>query len=307
MTNIQKEEIKELIRAEKNRLGTFKAVAVKCKVSEPTISQLLNDAYLAKGDDMLLKIGLALGYRFDDGSWQIAETTDFKIVTGVLDDAKHESMFIGISDVAGSGKTSAADVYLESNRRNSVYKINCKDWSGREFLLAMAKEIGAEMPKGYVKVSDLISSISATVKKISSSKPLVIIDQANSLKASALRTLIHIYNECEDILGIVIMGAESLEYEIKKGVRLNRTGYDEIDSRFGRKYVKLVGATASDARMICKMNGIEDAALQDTIFRESEPVHHTLSGGRQILVIKDKRRLKRIIKRERLRLKQYGS
>jgi DNA transposition AAA+ family ATPase len=308
ITNVQKNEIIQLIEAEKMRLGSYKAVAVKCKVSETTVSQLLSGTYLAKGDDMYLKIALALGYEFDEGRWNIAtDVTNFRIIAEVLNDAKEESMFIGISEKAGSGKTATADIYLSQNKSKGVFKLNCKEWSGRIFLLELAREIGSEIPKGYASVNDLIENIADTIKKIAYARPLIILDQANSLKPSALRTLIHLFNECEDILGVVIIGTDNLECEIKRGVRLNKTGYDELDSRFGRKYIHLIGATLKDTRKICEVNGITDPKLQEQIFKDAEPGYHTLEDGTQIGVIKDKRRLKRIIKRERLKINTYGN
>ena len=308
ITNVQKNEIIQLIESEKVRLGSYKAVSVKCKISEATISQLLSGTYLAKGDDMYLKIAVALGYEFDRGRWNIAtDVTNFRTIIEVLNDAKNESMFIGISEKAGSGKTATTDIYLSQYKSKGVFKINCKEWSGRIFLLALAREIGAEIPKGYASVNALIESISDTVKKIAHTRPLVILDQANSLKPGALRTLIHIFNECEDLLGVVILGTDNLETEIKRGVRLQKTGYDELDSRFGRKYIHLTGATLKDTRKICEVNGITDVKMQNKIFEDADPVYHTLNTGLQILVVKDKRRLKRIILRERLKLNTYGN
>lgn len=307
LTENQKKEIVVLIKTEIERLGTAAAVAKKCKMSEAAISQILNGKYAAKGDDAYETIALALGYEFDAGSWNIAETINFRIITDVLNDAKTESMFMGISHKAGSGKTATANVFLNQNRSKGVFKINCKEWSGHTFLTEIAREIGAELPKGYTKTNVLISNISATIKKseMARLRPLIILDQANSLKPSALRTLIHIYNECEDVLGLVIMGTENLEYEIKRGVRFNKPGYDELDSRFGRKYISLIGANLADTRKICEANGITDKELQNRIFLECEPSKIALKeSGKMIDAVEDIRRLKRIIKRERIRMKR---
>lgn len=301
MTNVQKNEILQLIEDEKVRLGSYRAVAKKCNISEATISQLRSGTYLAEGDDVYMKIALALDYSFDNSGWNIAtDTTDFKIITEVLNDAKSESMFIGISEIAGIGKTSTSDVFLSQHRKQGVFKLNCKEWAGRIFLLAIAREIGATIPSGYASTNALIDNIAEACKRMAHLRPLILIDQANSLKSSALCTLIHLFNECEDLLGLVVIGTENLEIEIKRGVRLNKKGFDELDSRFGRKYIKAVGATLNDTRKICAVNGITDKELQDQIFKACEPTLHTLSDGTQIRVIRDKRRLKRVIKRERL-------
>lgn len=310
MANVDKKQVLELIEAEKQRLGSYRAVAKKCGVSEGTISQLRGGSYLAEGDDMIMKIALALGYDFDDKSWKIAtDTTDFRIIEEVLDDAKNESMFIGVSDNAGCGKTAPSDVYLNWHKKEAVFKINCKEWGARKFLEKIAVEVGADIPKGYGYATEFIESIADTISGMAHMHPLLIIDQANSLKPAATCTIIHLFNELEGVLGLVALGTENLEHQIKKGVRLNKTGFDEVDSRFGRKYVHLMGATLNDTRKICAVNGIIDKALQENIFKAAEPIEYTIPEGdmkgKTIKVVKDKRRLKRIIQRELLKLKNY--
>jgi hypothetical protein len=152
----------------------------------------------------------------------------------------------------------------------------------------------------------MITSISETFKRMAHLKPELILDQANSLRSSSLRTLIHLFNECEDILGLVIIGSDNLEHEIKRGVRLNKLGYDEIDSRFGRKYIHLIGATQADVRKICEVNGITDKDTQERIFADCEPIKKELKDSdnvKSIRVVEDIRRLKRLIKSERIKLK----
>ena len=83
----------------------------------------------------------------------------------------------------------------------------------------IAREIGADVSDGYVTTGEIIESIADAFKKKAHTKPMLIIDQANSLKPAALRTLIHLFNECEDILGLVVLGTENLEVEIKRSVR----------------------------------------------------------------------------------------
>ncbi|MEL3904430.1 MAG: ATP-binding protein [Treponemataceae bacterium] len=306
MTDKQKTAILELIEAEKERLGSYRAVAKKCGLSEATISQLRKGTYLAEGDDVYETIALALAYDFDDGEWQIADITNYRIVSETLHDAKNESMFIGISHRAGSGKTATANVFLNENRRAGVFKLNCKEWGARTFLTKLAQEVGADVPKGYITSSTIIEAVSEAIKRMASTRPLIILDQANSLKPAALRSIIHLFNENEDILGMVIIGTENLEYEIKRGVRLNKLGYDEVDSRFGRKYVHLVGANLNDVRKICHVNGITDREMQESIFLECDPAPVMLENGRQIQVIEDLRRVKKVIKREKLK-ERYAS
>ena len=302
LTNKQKTDILALIEDEVQRLGSARAVAKKCRVSETAISQLRKGSYAAEGDDIYNTVALALGYEFNAGSWSLApDTTNYLIVNKVLTDAKAESMFMGIAHRAGSGKTATAEAFLARHRRGGAYMICCKEWSGRTFLQEVAREIGVELPKGYATVSALVDAVADAFKRVAHARPLLIVDQANSLKPSALRTFIYLFNACEDFLGVAILGTDNLEIEVKRGVRLNRTGYDEFDSRFGRKYIHLIGATLADTRKICAANGVTDAEAQKRIFEAAEPVRVTVEDGKSVAVVEDIRRIKRLVKSERIR------
>ncbi|NDV97621.1 ATP-binding protein [Dysgonomonas sp. 521] len=306
MTNVQKNDILKLIEDEKSRLGSYRAVAKKCGISEATISQLRSGAYTVDSDNMLDKIASALGYQYNKEGWKIAtDVEDFRNIFTVLNDAKKASLFKGISDNAGCGKTTAADAYLNLYKKQGVFKLNCREWSAGIFLTKLANELGISVPKGYVSVSDLIDLVCDAAKRMHSIKPLIILDQANSLKFSALRTLIHIENECHGILGVVILGTENLEHEIKNGVRLNKPGYDEIDSRFKRNYIKVLGVTMADCRKICAINGVTGKTTQDEIFKNSNPVYRNTLSGKSIMVIKDKRRLQQAIINKLLDAEHY--
>ncbi len=303
LTPQQKNDILQLVEEEKHRLGSYRAVATKCRISETSISLLRKGQYAAEGDDIYTTIALALGFAFDTVNWNIADTANFREVTLTLDIARKKAMFVPIAHKAGSGKTAACKVYLANNRRSGgVFMLTCREWNGRSFLLELVREIGAELPKGYANINTLIDCISNTFKRMAHLRPLLIIDQANSLKIAALRTLIHLYNDLEDLLAVVALGTENLEYEIKRGVRLTKFGYDEISSRFGTKFIHLTGANLADTRKICDANGVTDKESQSRIFHACEPSKVTLEDGRSTYVIEDIRRLKRLIKREHIQL-----
>ena len=63
------------------------------------------------------------------------------------------------------------------------------------------------------------------------------------------------------ICGIILLATDHLEKRVKKGLRLNKKGYEEIHSRIGRKFIKLNGANINDITEICIANGVEDKAI----------------------------------------------
>ncbi|RWW91837.1 ATP-binding protein [Flavobacterium cerinum] len=296
MTNVQKNEIVTAIQREIKALGSANKVSVKCEISNATISNMVNENWDLIKIEMWLKVAGKLGVQFS--GWQIAETTNFKMMNHVLTDAKNASLFIPVSEKAGAGKTAAIEVFTQANS-DSVYRIRANEWAKREFLTALALSLGIEIPKGVISVYQLGNKIIEFFKERAFQKPLLIIDEADKLKAPALRWLIAFFNELEDIVGVVISGTENLEKEIVKGVKMQAKGYDEIASRFGRNFVHLIGSTMKDVELICQANGIDNKDTITKIFNECNPVP-MIVNKQSFKVVKDMRRVKRVIKRELL-------
>ena len=306
LTNEHKQEIINLIKNKEEQFGSLRGVATFCNMSPATLSLIVQDKYVTKGDDAWLQIGNALGWKpTSSNQWVIAETTDYKNVAKIVADAKEHSLFLPISDIAGSGKTTPLKDIAEKHKTNAVFYLNCMDWDKREFLEKLCQALGIDVSRGYKTSNAMIELLIDFFQQRSLHKPLLIVDEADKLKDAAKRIFIPLYNSCEDMLGVVIAGTENLEEEIKKGVRHKKKGYDEFDSRFGRKYIKLIGCTLKDATLICNANGIDDEALIKDFFEQCNPVRKVIKmrGGTEsvIRVTHDLRRLKRLVKREQLK------
>lgn len=108
-------------------------------------------------------------------------------------------------------------------------------------------------------------------------------------------------------MGCLLAGTENLHKEIARGVRNNTKGYDEIDSRLGRSYIELPGATEQDVLDICMANGL-DSETASRIWSEVEKVKRLVkvqnkkgdTKERNLYFCEDLRRLMRFVKREQL-------
>lgn len=295
MTNVQKNELLQAIEQEIAHLGSAARVAKKAKVSDATISQMRNGNWELITEEMWLKVAQNLGYSFS--GWALVETLNYKTIANVLSDAKDASLFMGISHRAGSGKTATLKLFSEQNKNNHVFYIQAREWSRREFLTELCRILGQKMGKGYQSVDKLSALVVDFFKNRIGKKPLLIVDEADKLKPTALRFFIFLFNELEDEMGVVISGTENLQQSFERGVRFNKLGFDELSSRFGRKFIKLIGATYKDVKMICEANGLSDEAKIKEVFAECEPTLIN-RGGQDFKVVEDLRRLKRVVKRE---------
>lgn len=304
MTNLQKQTIVQHIHTEKKRLGSYAKVATKADVSGATITQMVKGNWTLITGEMWLKVGHALGY--SSASWQIAETINYRKVANICTDAKAHSLFMIIADKAGIGKSASLKTFAQEHSNESVFYICSREWAKRDFLLELCTTLGIDTGKSYTKVDQLGMKVVNFFKKRSTQKPLLIIDEADKLKESSLRWFIHLFNECEDEMSLIIAGTPHLEQKIIRGVRLRRLGFDELESRFGRAYIGLMGATMDCVRKICAINGVLDTTLQKEIFESLKPVYKDIPVGPKevtsVKVIDDLRRLKRVIIREKIKL-----
>lgn len=292
----------------KTKLGSYAKVADRCGINVGALSTIVAGKYPANEAKMLQRIATALNYRETD--WNIVRTIgNYRRISQACADAKQESMWFAISNKAGSGKTGTLEDIFNADTTGSIVLIQCEEWTGRQFLIKLIRKTSGETAlKGkYKTITELLQMACDYFNERQFDRPLLLIDEADKLRPAAFRTLIPLFNKTEDRLGLVISGTENLAKELKAGVRLAKKGYDEIESRIGRSYITLLGATKQEVKAICEANGLQDELKQDRIWHELEPMNKSVTvqakNGRRDAIVafaEDFRRLKRLIKRELL-------
>lgn len=293
------------------RLGNASKVAKRIGISDATLSTIRAGKYGANDTEMLTRIAIALEYKETD--WAVVRTiSNYRRIATVVQDAKEEKMWFAISNPAGSGKTGTLEDIYNQDSTGSITFLQAQEWTARQFIEELIrKTIGASALKGsYKPIAELLQLIADYFNEQAFISPVLIIDEADKLRPAALRLLIPLFNKTEERLGVVISGTENLKKEIKAGVRLAKKGYDEIESRFGRTYISLYGATQEEVKQICIANCIISPQTQEQIWEELETVKkmtpkNTNKGKIEVPVeyAEDFRRIKRLIKRELLKLK----
>lgn len=250
MELIKKENITEKLRAYCERYESQNKAAQSLKgVSAATVSQILNANTDLVSDEMWRNIASQIGYR--DDNWEPVETRDFKLINSFLHDAKENSLVLSLTGHAGSGKTFAMRHYAESNKR--VYMLCCSDyWTRKQFLQELLSEMGRDYA-GY-NLGEMMAEAVRALK--TTDRPLLILDEADKLSDQVLYFFITLYNQLEEECGIILCATNHLEKRLKRGLKLNKKGYNEIWSRIGRKCIELKGVAASDIAAVCEANGI---------------------------------------------------
>ena len=234
-----------------NRGSSATELARKCGISDTAMSQFRSGKYGANEDSIAEKIASGLNYY--ENAWNVVESvTSYQQVRTAFVAAKRNHKWMCISSRSGSGKTqSLIDLYNMSTD-NSVIYLKCRKWTARKFLTKLATCMGETVTR-YMDNDDLMDLVVSHINRMAGKSPLLILDDAGKLAHSALCTLIPLYD-----VGRV-------------------EGYDEIDGRFCRNYIALLGATKKDVKAICAANGINDTEEQENIWgklnkEKKEPV-----------------------------------
>ncbi len=303
ISETKKTEIVAAIEVESKKLGSMNRVARKLDVSGATISANVRNAdnWDKVSPDLWAKMAAALGISLVSQHWNLVATRNLTTMQQVLGDAQAEAMFMAVSAVAGSGKSSAIAAYKEATPGHAVYSLQCEGWGLKTFLLRLGRELGAASTP-YMTSIDLTEVVVQFFKRrAKEARTLLVLDEADKLRPAALLFLITLYNRLEDEIGLVVCGTDFLEKDIKTGVQKAKKGYDEIDSRLGRNFIHLGGASRAEVGRICAANGIGDADAQERIWNDANPVQR-LNGRGYVAIVEDLRRVKRGVKREALRL-----
>lgn len=264
MENLKKQQIANALRTYCDRYASQNKAANSLKnVSAATISQMLNGNWELIKDDMWRNVATQIGYK--DEKWAAVETSNYLRILELLNDVKANSLVMGITGDAGTGKTFACKQYAESNKQ--VYLLCCNEyWNRKLFLTELLTALGRDYT-GFT-VGEMMNEAVRVLKMQES--PLIILDEADKLSDQVLYFFITLYNQLEDECGIVLCATSHLEKRILRGIKLNKKGYNEIWSRLGRKCVKLKGVTAADVAAICEVNGITDRARVESVIADCE-------------------------------------
>ena len=258
MEQKQKQQIKEALAAYMAKYPSRNKAAQSLKgVSAPTISSIMNDNWVNISDDMWRNIAAQVCTGVS-GEWQIVATSAHQEMNYVLDDAQRWRNVTWVVGDAGCGKTTAARQY-EAEHGEVFYILCSEDMRRGDFIRDIASRIGLRTD-GYTLRDNLDAIIAALVQM---QHPLLIFDEADKLSERVFHYFIDLYNRLEERCGIV-------KRRIKMGLRYDKKGYNEIDSRIGRKFFELEPTGPSDVYAVCAANGLNDKAVISGIIREVE-------------------------------------
>lgn len=251
MNKQSKEKIKALLEQYCARYQSInQAVKTLKGVSSATVSQIKNNNWELISEKMWINIGKQVGFQSEE--WVNVETANYADIMNLLMDAKNNSRVHAIVGGAGWGKDTTIKDFAEAF--DNTFIINCSEyWNKKYFMVELLRAMGVSQSG---TVTDMVERC---IKRVNNClRPLIIINEVDKLKDETLYFFITLYNLTEDKCGIACFSTDQMEKRIDRGLFLNKKGYQEIYSRFGRRFIQLTKPNKADVRMICNANGLQD-------------------------------------------------
>lgn len=245
-------------------------------VSAATVSQILNSKYANISDDMFTKIATQIGFSFE--KWQLHESTAFKEITYAFSDAQLYKNVTWVVGDAGCGKTTAAIDYRK-NHRNVFYILCSEDMRKSDFVREIAKQVGA--PTDGTNLRDTLEYAISMIAFLNN--PLIIFDEGDKLTDSVFNYFISIYNRLEGHSGIVFLSTDYIKRRMENGLRYNKKGYKEINSRIGRRFFDIRATTQNDIYAICQANGLTSEVEIKKVLKDAEASENDLRRVKKVV------------------------
>lgn len=165
--------------------------------------------------------------------WKTARTPVYDFIYSQLKWCQDNAQSGLMCDRADLGKTYTARCYVKENR-NAVY-IDCSQAKTKQKLVRqMAREFGVNHSGRYADVYEDLVFYLRTIEN-----PIVILDEAGDLDYPAFLELKALWNATERTCGWYMMGADGLKEKIETNRGRKKVGYEELFSRFGKRYQKV--------------------------------------------------------------------
>ena len=257
-----------IIEALKNFIkvkGSQNKAATALGISAATLSNILNGKTENIADEMWRVLAAKTGANGSKKQWLTAETSTYKQLMFVFENAQNDSLACAVCGEAGCGKTTTAMEY--ANTHKNVAVLTCAEyWNRKQFLINLLTAFG--IGSDGLSVSEMMDTATSALKR--TENPLIILDEADKLSDSVLYFFITLYNQLEDCCGLVLMATDFLKKRIEKGVKNCKKGYKEIYSRIGRKFICILAAGREDVAAACAANSLTDEKEINRIYADSQ-------------------------------------
>lgn len=244
-----KEKVTEwVLKSRENYSGSDASFAKKIGISPSLFSRMKNgetDKLLA--DSVWLELGRVHNVTMRQNNWKVAKTSVYRQLESNLTFCKENSRSMILIDDCGIGKTYCSK-HIISGMKDSFH-IDCSQAKSRQqFIRLVAKTLGVDNKGRYIDVKSRLKYYINNVL----SDPLIVLDDAGYLDYPTFLEIQELWNATEDACAWYMIGDDSLQQKINRGINSKKIGYKAIFSRFLDEYIHITPVGIDDQNSFLK-------------------------------------------------------
>lgn len=175
-----------------------------------------------------------------------AETTVYSQIKSTIEFCKEYSKATIMVDNNGIGKTRCTRRVL-SKMQNAFY-IDCSQCKTKsEFIRQFSKIVGLENSGRLV---DVKANLKYQLNLLD--LPLIALDDVGYVDTNVFIEILELWNATENNVGWLMIGDDSFEYKIQKGLTSKKLGYKALFSRFSSEFVHFSPTGVEDKQAFYK-------------------------------------------------------
>lgn len=192
------------------------------------------------------------------------QTRNTKMVMDAAIDAMTQNKMIGIIGYPGAGKSRSIEIFSASN--SNVFSIQLgKSVTGKEMYRRILSSIDGEIDYENLSTSKIMKLINSELNLLHGNS-LIVIDEAGFFSKQKIGYLLELYNIIWRHCGVLIMGPEYYEKDIKKWVGNGVQGAEEFYSRISY-FVDLHRPSKEEIEFVFKEEGISNSNEGEKILK----------------------------------------
>ena len=165
---------------------------------------------------------------------KLARTEVYNQVEEIINFCKNYQKATIIIDECEIGKTRCSK-HVIKNMINA-FRIDCSQASSKtQFIRLMAKTLGLD---NNGRLHELKENIKYYINQMDS--PIIILDDAGYLEINVFVEIIGLWNATEGRCGWMMLGDDSLENKINRGLKSKKVGFKALFSRFSGEFIRLM-------------------------------------------------------------------
>ena len=197
-------------------------------------------------DGKCIEIGRKLNVTTNKVTWNVARTSVYTEIEQLINFCKKYKKATILVDECGIGKTFCTK-HIIKNLNNSFY-VDCSQAKTKsQFIRHLAKTLGVDSTG---RLYDVKENLKYYINLMD--EPFIALDDSGYLDTNVLVEIIEFWNGTEGNCGWLMIGDDSLQNKVERGLKSKKVGFKALFSRFSDEFIHYVPVGKQDKQTFYK-------------------------------------------------------